>query len=315
MKARHRHPRGYVLLTTIALLVLASTLLIAVGRSAVDHALLARRDQSELQRRWGIISARAAVLPYSGEILSRLEANGNGAVPVYRTIIRLGDSRYTLIVSDEQAKANINSLLDEADQSSVEDRLQETLSGSGLGNSVFLHPFPLAGARPAKNGPTLWITGLGQIFNSVPPEKLNGGNSLYDFGAAQNITCWGNGAINILRAREPALRLALGHQLTKLEITHLIAERDVLMTGSTANMPPVSPSNQTGSGKPDPDPINQLLNAARINPKERGQMALTTHSACYSLWIIVNDRQRSWTSLFVADASDLAKTHTASFVW
>jgi Tfp pilus assembly protein PilX len=320
MKVRSRQPRGYVLLMTIALLVLASTLLVAVGRSAVDHVLLARRDQDELQRRWGIISARSALLPYSEEILSRLEASDNASHPSYRASIHLGDSQYTLIISDEQAKANINALIDDTDKSAVEDEIREVLSGSGLGNSVILRLSPVADDSASSSaqsdsqiGPTRWVTGLGQIFDNIPPEKLTGRDD--DTGAAADVTCWGSGAINLMRAREPAMRLALGRELTKLEISRLISARDALTQISRTDRLTVDESTSSSPPKGDADPIHRLLDAATIDPKERSQLQLTAHSTCHSLWIIVQDRQRAWRSLYVADESDPARAQLGSFVW
>jgi hypothetical protein len=313
--------RGYVLLTTLALLVLASTLLVAVGRSAVDRTLLARQTQANLQRKWGTISARSALLPHAEEILSRLEAGGGGGVPTYRTDIELAGDEYTLIISDEQAKANVNVLLDDSEKSDVEARIRESLTGSGIGNAVLLHPaqalVPTNQPQdPAdQNAPTALITGLGQIFNNLPPERLAIGSAQAGAGAAANITCWGNGAINIMRAPEAALRLALGQALTKLEISRLVTQRDFITALSRADRLPGAMLGPTTPANNDPDPVNRLLNLARIGPEKRNRVSLTSHSSCFSLWIVMTDPHRSWSSLYVSDTSNPAATRAWSFVW
>ena len=107
--------RGYVLVMTLGLLMLAATLLVTIGRASTARVLAARIEQRELQRRWAVVSCRNAVLPFAGDILARQEALQNRPVPGYRATITLGDQRYALLVSDEQAKANVNLLLERSD--------------------------------------------------------------------------------------------------------------------------------------------------------------------------------------------------------
>ena len=73
MIARQAQPRGYVLVLTLAVLMLASSLLVGIARVSLEHATEARRVQNELQRRWAMASVRTAILPFAEKILTHQE--------------------------------------------------------------------------------------------------------------------------------------------------------------------------------------------------------------------------------------------------
>ena len=311
--------RGYVLVMTLGLLMLAATLLITIGRASTARVLAAKLEQREFQRRWAVVSCRNAVLPFAGDILARQEALQNRPIPGYRSTISLGGQRYTLLLSDEQAKANVNLLLERSDKARAEARIREALSGSGLGNSVLLRPEPrlhaeavpasVAGQPPQPADLPNWISGFGQVFTNVGPERLLTGGPLAPVG---QLTCWGNGAIDLMRVSEPALRVVGTPALTTIEVDRLIearnrifAPRNVKSTAAATVAPPAA----------NLDAIANLLSQARINPKVRLDLALTSTSTCYSLWIIRQDGQRGDYRLFVSDESRPQSPRVDSFVW
>ncbi|HEX4793467.1 MAG TPA: hypothetical protein VH370_06730 [Humisphaera sp.] len=314
MKRRSRHRRGYVLVATLGLLVLASTLLVTTGRLAVRHALLARQNQEELQRRWGAISARNAILPYAEQILARAEATDNHPRPLYRATVQLGADSFELIVADEQAKANINTVLEQTDKSAAEARLHDAISGSGLGNAISLHPEPLqsmlpSGSRGQPSGPPppqQWISGWGQVFDNLAlPALIEGPNP-----ATSNFTCWGSGATNIIRAGAPALR-AVGGSLTQLDVSRLIDARNAAWDVRSKLLPTGGQTSVNSSA----DAVTRLLSAAKISPGIRARVAMTDRSTCHSLWIIVKDRQRRWYQFMVLDESNVLHARTEAFFW
>lgn len=304
--------RGYVLVVVLALLTLSSTLLVGVGRLAVNRALAARQARQELQRRWGVASCRAAILPFAEEILTRAGRAQLAAVPALRQGVRLGDQSFETVLYDEQAKANVNSLIDDASASIVQDRLLAGLGGAGIVNDVRLRSSYLvsreAAPGPASRplGPRPWITGLGQIFDDTPPERLLRAPAGANSAPIDRITCWGDGAINLMRARAPALQLALAPLLTQLEVDRIVQVRDamLMMTRPSTSVPP-------GSA----DIVTRILTEARPNPQTRAKLALTAHSACHSLWVVARDRQRSWYWLFVQDESNPRQPRRHAFVW
>src|SRR5256885_4397831 len=50
--------RGYVLIVTLALLVLSATVMVGVARMAIRQTSLARQAQDDLQQHWGVASIR-----------------------------------------------------------------------------------------------------------------------------------------------------------------------------------------------------------------------------------------------------------------
>lgn len=316
---------GYVLVMTLGLLVLAATLLVGVGRASVRRALEARLEQAELQRRWGTASCRQAVLPYASEILARAEAERNRPVPVLRASVELSGRRYDLIVADEQAKANVNALLERGDKRGAEARIREAMSGSGLGNALNLRPEPLppragavAGAtsQPAGNvDPPRWISGFGQVFDDVGPERLLGrdGNA-----PVERLTCWGSGAVNLMRVSDASLRLAASPLMSNLEIGRLIDARNAGFAPRTKKAPlaaGIRPGAVAGNGTANLDAAARLLAEARVDPKVRRVVAVTSTSTCFSLWVVSRDGRRAWYRLYVSDASNPKEPHVDAFAW
>ena len=305
--------RGYVLLVTLALLVLSSTLLVAIGRASAHHALAAQLEQNELQRRWGTISCRDATLPYAEQILVGTEQQEMRAVPEVRSTVQLGQDHFTLVIADEQAKANVNLVIDQAGEQAAEDRIRQALSGGGLVNDFRLRPailFDNSIAPATQPAVAELIKGPGQMFNSVSPDQLI--NARPGITAPmQMLTCWGNGSLNILRVnRDAMLRCALGHSLSELEISRLIAVQVDIMK-------PPNTSHVSTAAKPAPntDAIGSLLARAQIDPGKRNRLSLAVRSSCHSVWIIEQDPKRQWNSLWISDASNANRVVSPSIVW
>ena len=318
---RNNRRRGYVLVMTLGLLVLSATLLVAVARVSVRHALDAREAQTRLQRRWGAISARQAVLPYAERILAQAEARQHRPLPVLPVTLRLGREQFTLVLCDEQAKANVNVLLEmeRGDRSAAESRIRQSLSGTGLTNMIRLRPISLpARAKPPKSAATQpavqqWITGLGQMFENVPPERLLKGG---DSAPANRLTCWGPGGINIMRAPERALVLATGSSLSQLDAGRLIEARNKHYQRRTSGTGEISAQPKTAQPPPaSSDPVAAMLAEAKITLKDRARLPLVVGSTCHSLWVIIGDNQRASYSLTVVDDSNAQHTRTEAFVW
>src|SRR4051812_47367544 len=106
MARRVRH-RGYVLVLALGLLVLASTLLVGVGRAAVKHALAAKEAQDELQRRWAVETCRAVLLPSVEQMLERQETLRKQPAVTWSSRVKLGSVTLDCLAADEQAKVNV----------------------------------------------------------------------------------------------------------------------------------------------------------------------------------------------------------------
>ncbi len=288
--------RGYILLVTLGLLVLSTTLLVAVGRAAVRHATQARFDQQQLQRKWGLSSVRAATLPFSESILTWTEAARHAPVPSLRADIVLGGDTFSVVVSDEQAKADVNEMLQRFSPTSVEARLVQGLSGTPMYGHVRL--------RPGDASPR--VTGFGQVFDDVSPGPV--------LSAAKDLTLWGDGGLNLMRADEPALRMSLAPSLSQLQISRLVQVRNQTLaspgTGRPAAANTTTPPARAAAGA-----VQQVLDAAKISPRDRARLPLVARSTCHSVLLILNDGRRLWYDLTVSDESDPAGKKTASVVW
>jgi hypothetical protein len=295
--------RGYILLTTLALLVLSSTLLVTLARTSIERSAQARQSHEDLQRRWGQISCQRALLPHAESILIQREKRHQRAYPSYRATIQLGPQFFDLTLADEQAKTNVNALLDLTDKPRAESQLRTTFSN--LASQIRLRTSPIPTSGPTTR-PILprFLASFGQIFDSTPPQNLL--TQRFDKPApADLLTLWTDGQINIRRCSPASLSLFNSSLLTQLDIRRLIETRDTLYS---KNPPPPS-------AQPLPaDPIRRLLAQAQI-PPNKANLHLTTTSKSHSLWIIVRDPRRQWYSLEVLDQTDSDHPRSYSFVW
>jgi type II secretory pathway component PulK len=287
VRLRERKHRGYVLVLTLAVLVLVAGALVSSGQLAVRRAASAREAQRELQRRVGIASIRRAILPQAEQILAGQEARRGAPMAQHRAAVRLGDITFDLVIADEQAKANLNAMLARASRDVVENRLREALAGTGLAASLAL--------RPVIEADRVTVSGPGQIFDNVEPQSLIR-SRFGQVAPMETISCWGDGAVNVRRAPELVLNLALDPPWTRMEVGRLVQARRDMFEANGKRSITVTPA------APQPkDPLARLLQTAQIR---WGAAGLTLQSTCHSLWIVTRDGRREWYDLAVEDAPD-----------
>ena len=201
---RHRHSRGYILIVTLGALVLAATVITTLVCSAIDHTREARAASDELQRRWGVISCRQAVLPNAEYILAYHEAQFHEPAATQQMMVQLGSIQFHLLISDEQAKANVNAVLATADRSMAEDRIRRAMACTGNSGTIRLRPATVDVmahvSGPATRPVFQSIAGWGQVTDAANPARLLS-------GAASLLTCWGDGRVNVSRAGAAAMSL------------------------------------------------------------------------------------------------------------
>jgi hypothetical protein len=301
---RRRRRGGYVLVVTLALLVLAATVTVGVSRAALQHAAAARDTCDTLQRHVGTRSLRIALLPRCESILAQAEAREHQPKPSVRSSIRLGNHVVDFIVSDEQAKSNVNAMLADAIETrSVEMRLVEAMPG-GLGRAVRLRPAPRGLLRSdvaVESFPRV-LGGIGQVFDlqKVAPGQLLVGRREQP-APMSLITLWGDGRVNLRRVSPAAAKLALSPMLSNIEINRLMEARNAPST-SIANV--------------QRDPLRRLLEQANISESIGGRgLPVTLRSSCHSLWLIDNDGRRQWHEMAILDASEAEHPRQAFFAW
>lgn len=329
---RRRPPdqhRGYVLLLTLLLLAVAAAALAGVCRASLQKAVQAGRAQDDLQRRWTVVSCRAALLPKADAVLAAgadLQAGGGGgdAVPVDGAVtLELGGQPVTLLFGDEQAKANVNLLYAVGGRAGAERAVRQIAQAVGSTSRVELSPMLLeseagpgaemplgakdadpdaddAEAEPADEqfadlevAPV--FEGWGQVFPRAGPGELirRRGSALPS--VAGSLTCWGDGLLNVRRASREVLLAATDRVLRPADVTKLLAARakdtdfDVWETLEASNL---------SEGR--------LADAQRL---------LTDESSCYSLWIVTRAGGREWYHLAVADLAAGNVSDVRSFEW
>lgn len=294
-RRRRRDRRGgYVLLMTLALLVIAALSQAGLARRSLQAALAANEAQSNLQRRWAAASCRDFLLPQAEAIFIRLEEAGGDRRPRWptpRTVtvaLTLGESAIELVLADEDAKANLNTLHAKK-PADFNLALVETAM-SGL--TPELRPNLSPEAKLRKRQFATW----GQVFPIASVLSLpDGWERLAQ--ATENLTCWGGGKPNIRRASDQTVEMVAtaavgGAAARKLLEARQNAAQDLLLSD-----------------------LLQTLELRRADQlKLRG--VLSDRSSCYSLSMALGSERRQWYYLWIqGDRTAVGSERLQSFSW
>jgi type II secretory pathway component PulK len=295
---RSRSRRGYALLMTLVLVLLATVAMVGLAQRSLLGALESQDAETHLRTRWAMVSTRAALL---GRLEEQMDRSERGLAPdgsisaryLHRPARRLSHSftlagiGYQIVITDEQAKVNVNQLL--ATGSDAEARsLIRRLVPPGAQGEVRLRP------RRLDNGKGPEIGAYGQVFESVGPHRILGAQA--SKALAANVTCWGTGRVNVRRASEQALRALCAKSLTGRAVTSLLAQRDKDPYRSLEAM---------------------LAGADEIDDRQKEEVRklLTDKSTCHGLWIVARDQHRSWYTLAVSVSVQGQVLQWFEFAW
>ncbi len=293
-----RSRRGYALLMTLVLVLLATVAMVGLAQRSLLGALETRDAQKELQRRWATTSVRAALLGRLEDLMDAAERgrdqNGRISKEYRNRPIRQKELSFTLagidyqvVITDEQARLNVNRLLEEHSVHEAQRRIGR-LVGSGRDRRVKLRPQKLDTQRTG-------VSAYGQVFDDAAADRFLGQDG--KAGLAEKITCWGGGRINVRRASEEVLREACRETLEPPAVRALLAARE---------------ENPYRS-------LDSLLAAAaaEMNQKQQDQARdlLTDASTCHGLWIIARDSRRSWYTLAVSVSARGRVVQWYEFAW
>jgi len=285
---RHAPQRGFALLMTLALVLIASCVLAGLARWSTAQALEARDAAEELRRRWAVTTCRASLLARAELLLEdaeRGEITGEDEpeeivyrhkpVVTLRIDCELAGDRYVLLLTDEQAKWNVNHLMHRSSRAEAQTRLARfVMENGGAATRVKLRP------RVALEDSAQNLNSFGQVFESADPAELLGDDGNQGAGVAMAVTCWGNGLLNIRRADTEVVRQACEKVVGTAAVARLLEVR-----------------------KRDPyRKLSEMLRQVdRLDAKEREQLErnLTDASACHGLWVIQVGPQRSWYTLAI----------------
>lgn len=304
MNVNHRPRRsGFVLVMTLALLVLAGLLLAGMARQSLARALESLEAEQELQRRWGSISCRRAFLQQAAEIFDPADESATATevvdplaeIPPTAVVpppiiddhlsltVELSGMAFELVLADEDAKANLNTAYSLAPRPTVTQMVHH-LSGSTLDLSINLRPHSLGSMQ---TGPVL--ESWGQVFSLQHNGQLRALQS-----ATARMTCWGSGKLNYHRASREAINSICG-----LAAGHVVATRLLLLRQQ-------DPQLTLGTL------FQQLL--VRQTQRKYLEAVLTDRSTCFSLWITIVSPEREWHELHVAhlDTTDTEENGSAA---
>jgi len=293
-----RPRRGFVLLLVLVMIALAALLTASVARRSLVLAVDGAKAQEDLQRRWGAISCRQAVLQRA-EILFRKRELGQRPdrplPPQMTTSILLGNVRFDLLLCDEQAKLNLNTVFAKREARGVEQTLFETSGSATYALVTELCPHP--DAAPNLPYPPAFDS-WGQVFSYQLSHDPSGEQSL-PRGIAEAtaaVTCWGDGRLSIRRADPTTLRMAC----------------ELLVSAETARQ-----VVETRAKNPDWN-LENLLAGIDLRRKEQQDLSrwLTDRSTCHALWIIMGEGSRQWAQLDVSQSAGQGdRPQITTFYW
>ncbi len=282
----------------LMLLAIAAVALVAASRSSMGLAVSAVQARRGLQQRWGSLSCRRTAMELAPLLLKDAEEASGKPVRSLRAQFDLGGQRFSLTISDEQAKANVNAMLRhrgrEATRSFVRSRITG-LSGAGevhlpMGNPTQDRD---TGSTAHALGSTHSIISLNHLLPRATPQDMIGTQDATESATvSDSLTCWGSGRINIRRAPDDVIEQVCRPLLGRIQISRL---REALPEAGDQALP------EAGT---------QALPEALVNigvPREDVPAIterLTLESKCYSVWVVADNGKRNWYELGIAELTE-----------
>lgn len=283
---RRHFERGFMLVLVLLVLALVSTLLLSLSRGSLSRATRARDATMELQRRWGAATLAASLLPDAGNRLRKESERLRTPMREWRGGLTLGEVEFTVVLADEQSKANLNMILSTDPDGAI--RVTRTLLPRDVpASAIDLRPSSTDSddadaATPAEPPLASW----GQVLSDrwSDPRRLLGFDT--DRDAINRLaTLWGDGRLNLATADRAALAAVAGPSVPATQIDRILEARDT---------------------QPFPQGNHEVwLSAAELADQDRARLTAqtTVRSTCHSIAIEANDPWRSHYFLQIMDRS------------
>lgn len=224
MKKGKSRRRAFVLVMTLVLLSIAAVLAASIARQSLSLAAAAEEEVESLRLRWGVASCRHALLGVADRALVRRYQLEDGSVATLPVAVvtaefRLSGDVYRVVLADEQAKADVNTLAanlsDELVRAALADEVHRFSS-----LMVKLAPMPVD-ATPERRSYQSW----GQVIGS----HRNVGADLFARElelATRRWTCWASeGRLHLRAASDEAVAVVAGLVLSPIEVAELLEAR------------------------------------------------------------------------------------------
>lgn len=255
----------------LIVIALAAIVLTGAARMSAEQALKARTASDQLQLRWGIRSIRMSVLPRAERLL--LDEETHSAKPIVNTIrsCQLGEFVMTIVIADEQAKVNLNRVIEVQGELAAERAAERVVKNRGIAVRLSPQIVRRDAGRAAGSSPRIDLPSLGswaQVFDGPTPDRLlplgmTGAN--LDNLPTSSVTCWGNGKLNFQRASGETIAAAVAQVAPDLPIDRMIELRD---------------------RSPNMDATRALeIIGARNDLISRAESLFVQGSLCHSIWI------------------------------
>ncbi len=276
---------------TLIIVILAGVALVAISRRSCEKAIHAVQVEADFQRRWMVHSLQQHLLPNIEPLLVQTEDQTHKPCPTRRIDCVLGSMRYTILLTDEQARFNVNRLRDEQTHKAMEcvRRLAER-DPSEIKSLAIRFRRPVT--RLAELEESLrQITSYGQVFENISATAIVG-EPVGD-GLMKTLTFWTDGRIHFRRSPDQVIREAT---------------RPILGSGAADQL--VS-SRHT---HPDTPPMQLVLRLPGLASRQRRLLneLFIDKSSCYGLWVIAANSHRRWYHLRVVVQPQAEEEHTDS---
>jgi hypothetical protein len=219
--------RGYVLLIVLAVSVLVVTVLSTLAQVSLRRGLQAADAERDLQQRWGGVTLQEALLKDAPKVFLAQEERaaeltpGVPPPPTIRDAITLGGVTFDMLLGDEDAKLNLNTVYHQSGKMKTEQVLAKVQPR--LTRAIRLVPAvkPMQLSRESRRD-----TDEEELSEQPqgPPRALRSWGEVFDIGrlkqdlaseaalptVTSGITCWGGGQLNFRRATDDAILAVAG---------------------------------------------------------------------------------------------------------
>jgi len=277
-----RRRPGFVLLMTLVLIAIFALAMVGLARHSLRVAFEAIECQERVQRHWGRVSLVQSALGRAEVILSERDRQ---RLEIAQEV-RLGGTRFVLVLGDEGAKVNLNHVYQRGGTAAIR-KVTDELVG--------ILPLRYQRNPPnAKAGDFKPYQSWGQVFDCRSLSNSETAvRTLMQAGA--QVTCWGSGKLNVRRASQPSVetvcRIAGATEVASKLIDELA----------------LNPTT----------PVEELLSRFDLQDSQRQELSgwLSDHSTCYSLWITMVDNTRSRHEMHIAQVSGEDPADVVCFSW
>ena len=222
---------GYVLLVVLAVIVLVVTVLGLLAKVSLRRGIQSLDAETALQQRWGAYSLQRVLLNDAPTIFEKrdekllaLGLEGPPPPPLIRSAVTFGGVTFDVMLSDEDAKLNLNAIYHHGGPSQLEQALSQSVPLAGQA-ALRLRPAtePLLVGRTRDSLPVI-ETPDGEEKKPVIPPAFRSWGEVFDLAVLSrtigseaalpnlttDMTCWGSGHLNIRRASDNSILAVLG---------------------------------------------------------------------------------------------------------